>query len=318
MHLILAKPRGFCAGVERAIQCVKRALELFGKPVYVLNHIVHNKHVVKSLCEQGAVFVRDIDDVPQNSILLFSAHGVGPEQWEKAKKRNLKVIDATCPLVERVHRSAKKYTEQDYTLILIGDAGHDETIGTMGWAKGKVFLVQNIEEARSIEIPPTEQLAYITQTTLSIEDYESIVKILYERFPSLRSPSKGNICYATTNRQKAVLSLAEKADIVIVVGDAESANSRRLADIAKRIGKKTYLVLDATEIQATWLEGVKTVLITSGASVPEEHVQGVVKFLCSIEPCTVEEVCVASENVHFEIPPEIKGKDSFLHNFGGL
>lgn len=309
MHIILAKPRGFCAGVERAIQCVERSLALFGKPVYVLNQIVHNTHVVNSLQKKGAVFVRNIEDVPENSILLFSAHGVGPEQWEKARERHLKVIDATCPLVERVHRSAKKYSEQGYTIILIGDAGHDETIGTMGWAKGKVFLVQNIHDAQTIEIPETDRIAYITQTTLSIEDCKKIVDILHKRFPYLQSPSRGNICYATTNRQKAVLSLAEKADIVIVVGDSESANSRRLADIARSVGKTAYLVLDATEIKTKWFQDVKTVLITSGASVPEEHVQGVLKFLSSIEPCTVEEICVASENVHFKIPPEIRKEE---------
>jgi len=306
MHIILAKPRGFCAGVERAIHCVKRALELFGKPVYVLNHIVHNTHVVEMLKKQGAIFVCNIEDVPTNSILLFSAHGVGPEQWEKARKRNLKIIDATCPLVERVHRLAKKYAEQGYTILLIGDAGHDETIGTMGWAKGNVFLVQNVRDAETIEIPETNRIAYITQTTLSVEDCKKIVDILQQRFPNLQSPSRGNICYATTNRQKAVLSLAEKADIVIVVGDSESANSRRLVDIAKSAGKIAYLVLDATEIQPKFLEGVKTVLITSGASVPEEHVQGVIQFLSSIETCTIEEICVASENVHFQIPKEIK------------
>ncbi len=309
MHIILAKPRGFCAGVERAIQCVERSLELFGKPVYVLNQIVHNTHVVNSLQKKGAVFVRNIEDVPENSILLFSAHGVGPEQWEKAQKRHLKVIDATCPLVERVHRSAKKYAEQDYTIILIGDAGHDETIGTMGWAKGKVFLVQNIHDAQTIEIPENDYIAYITQTTLSIEDCKKIVDILHERFPHLQSPSSGNICYATTNRQKAVLSLAKKADIVIVVGDSESANSRRLADIARSVGKTAYLVLDATEIKTKWLKDVKTVLITSGASVPEEHVQGVLKFLSNWEPCSIEEICVASENVHFKIPPAIREKE---------
>lgn len=306
MHIILAKPRGFCAGVERAIQCVERALELFGKPVYVLNHIVHNTHVVEKLKKQGAIFVRDIDEVPTDSILLFSAHGVGPEQWEKAQKRSLKIIDATCPLVERVHRLAKKYAEQGYTLFLIGDAGHDETIGTMGWAKGKVFLVQNVHDAETIKIPETNRIAYITQTTLSVEDCKKIVDILHQRFPNLQSPSGGNICYATTNRQKAVLSLAEKADIVIVVGDSESANSRRLVDIAKSAGKTAYLVLDATEIQLEYLKDVKTVLITSGASVPEEHVQGVIRFLSSIETCTIEEICVAIENVHFQIPSEIQ------------
>ncbi len=306
MHIILAKPRGFCAGVERAIQCVERAIELFGKPVYVLNHIVHNKHVVKSLSERGAIFVKTIEEVPTNSILLFSAHGVAPEKWEKARERNLKIIDATCPLVERIHHLAKKYSEQGYTLILIGDAGHDETIGTMGWVKGKVYLVQNAEEAQTIEIPSTEPIAYVTQTTLSIEDCQKIIEILRKRFPQLESSYKGNICYATTNRQRAVLSLAEKADIVIVVGDSESANSRRLAEIAKSVGKNAYLVLDATEIQREWLKGAKTVLITSGASVPDKHVQGVVKFLSSLEPCTVEEISVASENVHFKLPEEIQ------------
>mgnify|MGYP000879555050 CR=1 FL=1 len=306
MHLILAKPRGFCAGVERAIQSVERALELFGSPVYVLNHIVHNAHVVYSLQKKGAVFVRNIEDVPEGSILLFSAHGVGPEQWDEAKERHLKVIDATCPLVDRVHRSAKKYAEQGYTIILIGDAGHDETIGTTGWAKENVVLVQNIHEAQTVDISNTDRIAYITQTTLSVEDCKKIVEVLRLRFPALQSPAKGNICYATTNRQKAVLTLAPRIDIVIVVGDKESANSRRLVEIAKNTGKTAYLVLDANEIQKEWFKNVRNVLITSGASVPEEHVQGVIKFLSSLETCTLEEVCVASENVHFKLPEEIQ------------
>ncbi|MGC8737995.1 MAG: 4-hydroxy-3-methylbut-2-enyl diphosphate reductase [Candidatus Hydrogenedens sp.] len=306
MHIILAKPRGFCAGVERAIHSVERALELFGEPVYVLNHIVHNTHVVESLKRQGAIFVRNIEEVPENAILLFSAHGVGPEQWEKAKEKKLNIIDATCPLVQRVHHLAKKYAEQGYTILLIGDAGHDETIGTMGWAKRNVFLVQNIHDAETIDIPETQHIAYITQTTLSVEDCKKIVDILYRRFPHLQSPSRGNICYATTNRQKAVLSLSEKADIVIVVGDSESANSRRLAEIAKSAGKIAYLVLDASEIHSEWLNGVKTILITSGASVPEKHVQGVIQFLSSIETCSIEEICVALENVHFELPKEVR------------
>jgi len=306
LHIILAKPRGFCAGVERAILCVERALDLFGKPVYVLNHIVHNTHVVNSLRDKGAIFVRDINQVPEGSILLFSAHGVSPKQWEQAKERGLKIIDATCPLVERVHRSAKKYAEQGYNIILIGDSGHDETIGTMGWAQGRVVLVQNVEDAKTVSIPDTKHIAYITQTTLSIEDCKRIVDVLRERFPDLKSPPKGNICYATTNRQKAVHALAERADMVIVVGDHESANSRRLAEIAKGMGKPSYLVLDETEIQKEWLTQAKTILITSGASVPEEHVQSVVKHLCSIEPCEIEEVCIASENIHFRLPTKIR------------
>jgi len=302
MQIILAKPRGFCAGVERAILCVERALEKYGAPVYVLNNIVHNEHVVNDLHAKGAIFVKDLADVPEGAHLLFSAHGVSPERWAQAKKLNHEVIDATCPLVEKVHHEARRFATKNYTIVLIGEAGHDETVGTMGQAPENIRLVQTTDDVAAREVPDPDNLAYITQTTLSVTDCQVIIDALKKKFPNIQAPPKDDICYATTNRQAAVNALTPEADLVLVVGDRESANSTRLAQIARAHGKPAYLILDASMVDPAWLEGVETVLITSGASVPDTHVQGVVDYLNGVEPCAVEERTLAEEDVYFRLP----------------
>lgn len=305
MRIILAKPRGFCAGVERAILCVERALERYGAPVYVLNNIVHNVHVVNELRDKGAVFVKSLDDVPPGSHLLFSAHGVGPDRWEAAAHLKLEVIDATCPLVEKVHNEARRFAARDYTIILIGEAGHDETVGTMGQAPARIILVQNTEDVDRLEVPNAENLAYITQTTLSVNDCNVVIDALKAKFPHIQGPPKDDICYATTNRQAAVNALTPHVDLVLVVGDHESANSTRLADIAMSHGKPSYLILDASMVKDEWLEGVESLLLTSGASVPDKHVLGVIEYLKSKKPCTVEERNLIDEDVTFRLPREV-------------
>lgn len=305
MNIILAKPRGFCAGVERAIKCVEQALERYGAPVYVLNDIVHNATVVGELRDKGAVFVKDLNLVPRGAHLLFSAHGVGPERWERADELQLEVIDATCPLVEKVHYEARRFADKEYTIILIGEEGHDETVGTMGWAPDNIKLVTCKEDIAALDVPHEEKMAYITQTTLSVEDCQVMIDALKQRFPYIQGPPKADICYATSNRQAAVRALAPRADLVLVVGDRASANSTRLAEISAEMGKPAYLISSATMIQPTWLEGVKTVLLTSGASVPEKLVQGVIAYLNEREPCEVEEYELVEENVHFRLPAAI-------------
>lgn len=307
MHIILAKPRGFCAGVERAIKAVEQALARYGAPVYVLNNIVHNQHVVNELGAKGAVFVKNLDDVPEGSHLLFSAHGVGPDRWAHAKKLQLQVIDATCPLVEKVHNEARRFAGKEYTIILIGETGHDETVGTMGQAPQNIILVTTAEEVETLDVPDPDHLAYITQTTLSVNDCQIIIDALKKKFPNIAGPPKEDICYATTNRQAAVNALTPDVDLVLVVGDTESANSTRLADIARDLGKPAHLILDASMIQPEWMEGVETLLLTSGASVPEEHVQGVIEYLESLQPCTVDERNLIDEDVYFRLPKEVAG-----------
>ncbi|HPO15915.1 MAG TPA: 4-hydroxy-3-methylbut-2-enyl diphosphate reductase [Candidatus Hydrogenedentes bacterium] len=309
MRIIVAKPRGFCAGVERAIKSVETALERFGPPVYVLNHIVHNAHVVNELREKGAVFVRNLNEVPHGAHLLFSAHGVGPDRWEQAQDLRLQVIDATCPLVEKVHHEARRFALKNHTIILIGEKGHDETVGTMGWAPENIRIIQRKEDVASLEVSDPSKLAYITQTTLSVEDCQEIIEALQKRFPEIQGPPKADICYATSNRQAAVKALAQEVDLVLVVGDPESANSTRLAEVARSKGKPAYLIPDASAIHLEWLNGVNTLLLTSGASVPEKHVQGVLAFLNSLASCAVEEYELVHEDVHFRLPRNIGGDE---------
>jgi 4-hydroxy-3-methylbut-2-enyl diphosphate reductase len=305
MKVILAKPRGFCAGVERAIKCVEEALDRFGAPVYVLNDIVHNAHVVSELKVKGAVFVKQLEDVPEGAHLLFSAHGVGLERYEEADTRQMHVIDATCPLVEKVHNEARRFAQKDFTIILIGEPGHDETVGTMGWAPSHIRRVLTEEEVDSIEIDNPDQLSYITQTTLSVDDCNRVIMALKRRFPNIQGPPKADICYATTNRQAAVNQLSPEVDLVLVVGDRESANSNRLAEICRAKGKLARLISDASGIDDSWLDGVNCVLITAGASAPERLVQGVVDYLRARGPVEVEEREVMGENVHFNLPKEL-------------
>ena len=291
MRLIIAKPRGFCAGVDRAIRSVEQALERHGAPVYVLNNIVHNAHVVEELRAKGAVFVRSMDEVPEGAYLLFSAHGVAPERWEHAERLRLQVIDATCPLVEKVHHEARRFAAKDFTVILIGEEGHDETVGTMGWAAGHVRLVQTVEDAERLAVPDPDQVAYITQTTLSVEDCRRVIEALRRRFPAIRGPVREDI--------------APEADLVLVVGDPESANSTRLRDIARGLGRAAHLIPDAGGLRPEWLEGVETILLTSGASVPERLVAGVVDWFKQCGPCSVEERTLVEEDVEFRLPREL-------------
>ena len=304
MRILLAKPRGFCAGVDRAIKIVERALERFGAPVYVLKHIVHNAHVVEDLRAKGAVFVRSIDEAPKGAHLLFSAHGVGPECWRQARERGLNIIDATCPLVDKVHQEICRFAKQGYAILYIGDAGHDETLGAIGWAPESIQLVRTEADVKGITVADPEKVAYITQTTLSVSDCAGIVAALRERFPKIVSPRKPDICYATSNRQMAIVALVPEADLVLVVGDPESANSRRLRDIALKLGKPAHLIQDAGHIEVSWLEGISTVLLTSGASAPEHLVEGVVQRMRSLRECTVDERVLVEEDVHFHLPLE--------------
>lgn len=304
MRMILAKPRGFCAGVERAIRCVVRALELYGPPVYVLNAIVHNNTVVDQLRDMGAVFVQDLKDVPEGSHVLFSAHGVGPDQWQTASGRELKVIDATCPLVEKVHREAKHYADLGYTVILIGEQGHDEVLGTAGWARGHIEVVMTESDVERLEVPSASKLVYLAQTTLSVEDWRCVVGALRRRFPRIESPGAG-ICYATQNRQRAVTDLVPEAELVLIVGDFQSANSKRLAEICRKKGKPSYLIPSADEILLDWFEGVETVLVSSGASVPEDLVRGLVERLKGLGYTRIEEREVVHEDVHFKLPDSV-------------
>lgn len=306
MLILLAKPRGFCAGVERAILCVKETLQRFGPPVYVLNDIVHNATVVSELRDEGAVFVKDIQEVPQGAHLLFSAHGVGPDRWEEAKHLNLHVIDATCPLVEKVHYEARGFAKKDYVIILIGEPGHDETVGTMGWAEGHITRVLTPEEVDALEISEEARISYITQTTLSVADCQRVIVALKRKFPRIEGPRKDDICYATTNRQAAVKALTPEADLVLVIGDPESANSTRLSEIANQLGKPSYLISSEKNIREEWLRGVETILITSGASAPEKLVQQVVDYLREREPCEIEERTLVNEDVHFRLPAAIQ------------
>lgn len=309
MKIILAKPRGFCAGVERAIRSVERALACYGAPVYVLNAIVHNTTVVEGLKAQGAVFVRSLDEVPEGAHILFSAHGVGPERWAHAQRRRLAVIDATCPLVEKVHREAKRYAALGYTIILIGEKGHDEVVGTQGWAGDRIEVVLTAEDAANLALPADAKLVYLAQTTLSAEDCGRVVGALKVRFPGIEDPPSAGICYATQNRQRAVNDLSPEAGLVLVVGDRSSANANRLAEICRRNGKPSYLIAGAHEIEPGWLAAVDTVLITSGASVPEFLVQGVVARLATLGYAGVEERAVVHEDVHFRLPDTIRQDD---------
>ncbi len=305
MRVILAKPRGFCAGVERAIKCVEQALERYGAPVYVLNDIVHNANVVNDLRAKGAVFVKDLSNVPPHSHLLFSAHGVGPSRWEEAKALHLEVIDATCPLVEKVHHEASRFAKQDHTIILIGEEGHDETVGTKGWAPNNIRVVLTEEEVEQLEVPDETKLAYITQTTLSVDDCQRVIDALRRRFPHIAGPKSADICYATQNRQAAVNALAPYVDLVLVVGDRESANSNRLAEICRSRNKPAYLISDAGAIQDDWLDGVESILLTAGASAPESLVEGVLAYLKERGAEEIEETEIMAENVHFKLPASI-------------
>jgi 4-hydroxy-3-methylbut-2-enyl diphosphate reductase len=303
--LLLAKPRGFCAGVDRAIDVVQTALELFEAPVYVRHEIVHNKHVIQALAAKGAVFVEDIEQVPAGAVVIFSAHGVSPEVRATAKAKHLRVIDATCPLVTKVHMEALRFAKEGRSIILVGHAGHDEIVGTMGEAPECTQLVSSVEEAEKVQVSDPERVAVTTQTTLGVDDTREIIDVLRRRFPKLLSPASDDICYATQNRQGAVKLLAKQVEVILVLGSENSSNSRRLREVAEMAGARAYLIEDASRIDPAWLENVQCVGITAGASAPEHLVQGVVAYFRNRGVEQVEEIEPVEEKVTFTPPPEL-------------
>ncbi len=305
LKILLARPRGFCAGVERAIEIVERALERFGPPVYVRHEIVHNKQVVESLRAKGAVFVEEVDDIPEGSNTIFSAHGVSDAVVDAAKARNLPVIDATCPLVSKVHKEGQKHVEGGRKVVLIGHAGHPEVEGTQGRIPGGVLLVTTPADVASLDVPDNMELAYVTQTTLSVDDTRDVIEALKERFPSIDGPDVKDICYATQNRQQAVRTMAPMVDLLLVVGAGNSSNSNRLRDLGAEIGIPSYLIDDADALDPAWLEGVSTVGITAGASAPEELVQGVIQHLSEFAEIDLQELSGVEENIIFKLPREL-------------
>jgi 4-hydroxy-3-methylbut-2-enyl diphosphate reductase len=303
--LLLLKPRGFCAGVVRAIDIVKIALETFGPPIYVRKEIVHNKYVVEDLKQKGAIFVDDVEEVPNGERVIYSAHGVAPSVREASKLRMLRVIDATCPLVTKVHVEAIRFAKGSYSLVLIGHLNHDEIVGTLGEAPEVTQVVSSADQVKDIIVPDPNRVAYLTQTTLSLDEAKDIIEALKQKFPNIRGPHAQDICYATENRQVAVKNVAEQADLVLVVGSPNSSNSNRLVEVARNLGTNSHLIDTCTDIDPTWLEGVKTVALTAGASAPEILVQEVIKFLGDLGFGDVREVEVMPEHVRFALPPEI-------------
>jgi 4-hydroxy-3-methylbut-2-en-1-yl diphosphate reductase len=306
-RVLLAKPRGYCAGVDRAVQAVEIALGRFGAPVYVRKQIVHNTHVVSDLEKRGAIFVDETDEVPEGSVVVFSAHGIAPEVRAAAERRGLKAIDATCPLVTKVHNEAKRFAASDYDILLIGHEGHEEVVGTTGEAPASIRLVDGPQGARDIEVRDPAKVVWLSQTTLSVDETSQTVAALRERFPQLIDPPSDDICYATQNRQAAVKVIAPQSDVVIVVGSRNSSNSVRLVEVAKDAGARAaYLVDDAGEVDESWFGDVDTVGVTSGASVPEELVDGVLGKLAALGFTEVEEVEPVQERMHFQLPRELR------------
>lgn len=305
MRVILAQPRGFCAGVERAIEIVERALKKFGPPIYVRHEIVHNRHVVDDLRQRGAIFVDELDQVPDGAITIFSAHGVAKKVEQDAASRSLPVIDATCPLVAKVHNEGRRYARQDREIVLVGHAGHAEVEGTIGQVPGTVYLVQTAADVASLEIRDPEKLAYITQTTLSVDDTRGIIAALKARFPAIVGPDVRDICYATQNRQQAVRELAQKVDLILVVGSRNSSNSNRLREIGEELGRPAYLIDDASDIRTDWFRGIGSVGVTAGASAPESLVRDVLEGLRGIDEIEVSTLDGVAEDVRFRFPAEV-------------
>jgi 4-hydroxy-3-methylbut-2-en-1-yl diphosphate reductase len=304
--ILLASPRGYCAGVDRAVQTVEKALDLYGAPVYVRKEIVHNKHVVAQLREKGAIFVETETEVPEGATVVFSAHGVAPEVHSSAAERRLRTIDATCPLVTKVHVEAKKFAAQGYTIVLIGHAGHEEVEGTMGEAPGSIVLVEDEAGVDALEVEDPSRMAYISQTTLSVDETRTIIARLRERFPAIVGPRTDDICYATTNRQAAVKELARECDLVLVIGSRNSSNSNRLVDVTRELGCESHLIDNESQIDEAWLQGARTIGITSGASAPEELVQRLVALFRERGTEDVRELEVVSENMRFMLPKAIR------------
>lgn len=309
MKVLLASPRGFCAGVNMAIESLDLAIRTLGAPIYVYHEIVHNKYVVETFKKKGAIFVDELDEVPPGAILMYSAHGVSPAIRELAASRQLRTIDATCPLVTKVHIEAIRFAEQGYTIVLIGHEGHDEVIGTMGEAPQSIVLVETPEDVDHLQVADESKLAYLTQTTLSVDDANRIIKRLRERFPSIANPPKDDICYATQNRQEAVRLLAPLADVVLVLGSQNSSNSRRLVELVKEIGGRAYLIDGAAEIRSEWFRGEETVVVTAGASAPETVVEECLDYLKNRYGADVEARVVREEDVYFPLPRELRRTD---------
>ena len=301
--LFLAAPRGFCAGVDRAIDIVEMALEVYGAPIYVRHEIVHNRHVVEWLRAQGAVFTDDLADVPKGAVVIFSAHGISPAVRREAAERGLKQLDATCPLVTKVHLEALRYAKRGYTIVLVGHRHHVEVQGTLGEAPESIVVVENVAEAEALHIADPSRVAYITQTTLSMDDCRAIVEVLKRRFPAISEPAKNDICYATQNRQNAVKELARRCKVLLVVGAPESSNANRLVEVAQNLGASAYLIESASDIDPAWLEG--DIGVTAGASTPEDVVQACVERLCGLNGYRVEEFRLVEERVMFPLPGEI-------------
>ena len=304
--LLLAAPRGYCAGVDRAVQAVERALELYGPPVYVRKEIVHNKHVVAGLRDRGAIFVDEETEVPKGETVVFSAHGVAPSVHENAGARNLQTIDATCPLVTKVHVEAKKFAAEGYTIVLIGHAGHEEVEGTMGEAPDNIVLIETEADVDALEVADPDRVAFISQTTLSVDETNTIILKLREKFPNITGPRTDDICYATTNRQMAVRQMARECDLVLVIGSKNSSNSNRLVEVAHDHGADSFLIDNESQVREEWLEGKRVVGISSGASAPEELVQSLVDFFRERGTTDVTEFEVVQEDVRFMLPKEIR------------
>jgi 4-hydroxy-3-methylbut-2-enyl diphosphate reductase len=305
LEVLLAQPRGFCAGVVRAIEIVERALDKYGAPVYVRHEIVHNKYVVESLKAKGAVFVEELSEVPPHAVTVFSAHGVAKSIEDDAKRRGLPVLDATCPLVTKVHNQGKRYMASGRTVILIGHAGHPEVVGTMGQVPGPVYLVQNLADIAALPIPNDTPAAYITQTTLSVDDTRDIIAALEQRFSDIQGPETRDICYATQNRQSAVRDLSKRVDVILVVGAANSSNSNRLREIGTEVGVASYLIADGSELNPEWLKDARAIGVTAGASAPEVLVDDVIEALRRIGPVTVSVLPGREENIEFRLPAEL-------------
>ncbi|MES2751697.1 MAG: 4-hydroxy-3-methylbut-2-enyl diphosphate reductase [Pseudomonadota bacterium] len=312
MKILLAQPRGFCAGVVRAIEIVERALEKYGPPVYVRHEIVHNKYVVESLKAKGAVFVEDLHEVPANAITVFSAHGVAKSVEEEAASRGLPVLNATCPLVTKVHNQGKRYVSKGRKLVLIGHEGHPEVVGTMGQVPGPVILIQSVADVAGLDLPNDAPMAYITQTTLSVDDTKDIIAALEDRFTDIEGPDTRDICYATQNRQSSVRDLSKLVDVILVVGATNSSNSNRLREIGTEVGVPSYLLADGSQLNPEWLKDAKTVGITAGASAPEVLVDDVIDALRRIGPVTVSVLPGREENIEFRLPAELTSRQTQL------
>ena len=307
IKMVLASPRGFCAGVDRAITIVEKALEIYGAPIYVQHEIVHNKHVVQRLRDDGAVFVENVDEIPEGSHVIYSAHGVAPEVRRRAEKRNLKVLDATCPLVTKVHGEAQRYAEKKHTIILIGHKDHVEVQGTVGEAPERIIVVGSVEEVASLKVEDENKIGYITQTTLSMDDTSEIIDILKKRFPKIQGPAKDDICYATQNRQNAVKALSKEVELVLVVGAQNSSNSLRLLEVAKSTGVNARRIESAAELKVEWLEGVSEIGITAGASAPEDIVQGIVNRIREMSASSrILDLEIVKEDVTFALPAVLR------------